>query len=257
MGSVNRASPLPLWAQIADDLRRRVAEGEFEERFSTDAELSRHYGVSRQTIRESVRHLEADGLVVRRRGRGTTLSRPMLEQPLNSLYSLASTVRAQGLPEHSEVISAKREPPSRSVRDKLSLGVGEDVLYVERLRFAGEEPISWDRSWLPWPKASSLLKADLAAGSLYDAISTYCGLRITGGWERIRPVVPGQRERRMLQMSERTAAFSIERLAMAAGDPVEWRRSLVRGDGYCLLAQWPAGTAAQDGAELGFAASVG
>ncbi|EQD66704.1 Bacterial regulatory protein GntR, HTH domain protein, partial [mine drainage metagenome] len=46
-----------------------------------------HYQVSRQTVREAVRHLEQDGLVVRHRGRGTILSHSRFEQRLGSIYS--------------------------------------------------------------------------------------------------------------------------------------------------------------------------
>ena len=49
---LDRASPLPLWAQIVEDLRRRLVGGEFENRFPTDEELTRDYEVSRQTVRE-------------------------------------------------------------------------------------------------------------------------------------------------------------------------------------------------------------
>jgi len=237
---VDRRSPLPLWAQITDDLRRRVARGEFDRQFPTDAQLSSDYGVSRQTAREAVRRLQQDGVVVRTRGRGTTLNRIPLEQPLHSLYSMATSLRAQGIAERVEV----RERVVRAVADAdagvLGLEQGADVLYVERLRFADREPISWERSWLPAEVGRGLLEADLAGG-LYDALATHCGVRATGGWERIQPVVPSRAERRLLQLPDGVAAFAIERLARAAEEPVELRRSLVRGDRYAFVASWPQG----------------
>jgi GntR family transcriptional regulator len=47
----------PLWAAVLDDLRTRLARGEFAERFPTDRELTAHYGISRHTAREAVRRL--------------------------------------------------------------------------------------------------------------------------------------------------------------------------------------------------------
>ncbi|MHB8191086.1 MAG: GntR family transcriptional regulator [Ferrimicrobium sp.] len=241
---MDRSSPLPLWAQISDDLRQRTGDGEFEDRFPTEEELSHTYGVSRQTVREAIRHLEADGLVVRQRGRGTTVTRTLLEQPLHSLYSLASTVRAQGLVERSVVITARRENPPDEVVHILGSSAN-DAIFIERLRYAGEDPIGWDRSWLPWNKAGALLEADLTTGSLYDALAHHCGVRITGGWERIQPIVPNLADRLRLQISEEVGAFSINRLAMSGSDPLEWRRSVIRGDRYCLVAQWPGGSGEQ------------
>lgn len=243
--TLDRSSPLPLWAQIVDDLRRRLLDGEFEDRFPTDEELTRHYEVSRQTVREAVRHLSAERLVVRQRGRGTSVTAPVLEQPLHSLYSLASTVRAGGIEERSEVLAAERRLASTEVAAELGVGIGEDVVFIERLRFAGAEPIAWDRSWLPADHAGALLDADLSSGGLYDLLATHCSLRIAGGWERIRPVVPEPNERKLLRLPARVAAFSIERLAHTGEFPVEWRRSLIRGDRYSLIAQWPSTTSAR------------
>ncbi|MHB8335231.1 MAG: GntR family transcriptional regulator [Acidimicrobiales bacterium] len=246
----DRSSPLPLWAQIADDLRRRLVGGEFEERFPTDEELTRDYDVSRHTVREAVRRLASDGLLVRQRGRGTSLTNPILEQPLHSLYSLASSMRSQGIDERSEVRAATHAPAPAEVARELGISVDSTVVFLERLRFAGAEPIAWDRSWLPAPLADALLSVDLTHGSVYDVLATHGAVRITGGWERIRPLVPSAQERELLGLSEGVAAFSIERLVLVGETPVEWRRSMIRGDRYSLLAQWPAGTTTTIAAEV-------
>jgi GntR family transcriptional regulator len=238
---IDRSSPLPLWAQIVDDLRQRLAAGEFEGHFPTDEELTRDYDVSRQTVREAVRRLTADGLVVRQRGRGSSVAPPVLEQPLHSLYSLASAVRASGVEERSQVLAADRRPAGAEVAAQLGVATGDELVYVERLRFAGAEPIAWDRSWLPASATGALIQIDLSSGGLYELLAAHCSLRITGGWERIRPVVPDAVQRRLLRLPSKVAAFSIERLATVGETPTEWRETLIRGDRYSLIAQWPAG----------------
>jgi GntR family transcriptional regulator len=69
--SLDRNSPMPLWAQVLGDLRARLARGEFTGRFPGDEELRAQYGVSRHTVREAVRRLQAEGVIERGRGRGT------------------------------------------------------------------------------------------------------------------------------------------------------------------------------------------
>lgn len=235
----DRSSPLPLWAQIVEDLRLRLLGGEFADHFPTDEELTREYRVSRQTVREAVRRLTAQGLVVRERGRGSSVTPPVIEQLLHSIYSLASTVRSSGVEERSEVLQARSAPATAEVASQLGLEPGAEVVYIERLRFAGAEPMAWDCSWLPVGPARVLLDADLSCGGLYEMLARHCSVRVTGGWERIRPVVADGGQRRLLKLPARTAAFSIERLALAGDKPIEWRNSLIRGDRYCLIAQWP------------------
>lgn len=239
MTAVDRSSPVPLWAQIIEDLRARMAGGAFDERFPTDEELTATYGVSRQTVREAVRRLQAEGLLERRRGRGTTLTRPVLEQPLRALYSMALTVSGHGLTEHNQIRAAERQTAPDDVAGELGLRAGDAVVFLERLRFAGEDPLSLERSWLPWSVAAGLLEVDLQHGPLYEALYEACGVRVTGGSERIAPVVPSPGDRRLLGMPARTAAFRIERLARAGARPVELRRATVRGDRYRFVAEWP------------------
>lgn len=240
--SLDRGSPLPLWAQLLADLRERVARGEFDARFPTDEELRREYGVSRQTVREAARRLQGEGVIVRERGRGTSLATRPLEQPLHALYSLARTAQDLGLSEHSEVLALRTEPAGDAA-GPLDLEPGAVAVFVERLRYVGDEPMSLHRSWFPVARAAGLLDADLSSGSLYDALAMCCGVRVTGGSEWIRPEIPDPAMRRMLHLEAGGAVLVVERLATAGVTPVEWRRSVVRGDRYAFRADWrPADT---------------
>lgn len=64
--------PLRLYRQVADKLRMRMAKGEFEvgERLPTERDLARHFGVSRQVVREAIVALEISELVEVRGGSG-------------------------------------------------------------------------------------------------------------------------------------------------------------------------------------------
>jgi GntR family transcriptional regulator len=236
--TLDRRSPVPLWAQLADELRRAAAEVAYAERFPTELELVDRYGVSRNTVREAMRRLRDEGLIDRQRGRGTTLVASQIEQPLAGFYSLARTIEEQGLDEHSVVVDRRVEPAGEHAGD-LGLAAADEVVYVERIRFAGPEPISVDRSWLPARFAPSLLEADLTHGSLYDVLADHDGVRVNGGTERISPCLPDPGDRAALGLARGTAAFRVERLVAAGAVPVEQRVSIIRGDRYSYVARWP------------------
>ena len=63
----------PKYLQVADTLRREIADGIFRDgqTLMTEEELRIRFDVSRQTVRQAISLLEADGLVDRRRGSGT------------------------------------------------------------------------------------------------------------------------------------------------------------------------------------------
>jgi GntR family transcriptional regulator len=72
----NHASGTPLHIQVRETIRRQVHDGGLVDetgQLMTEAELGKHFGVSRITIRSAIRPLVDEGLLERERGRGTFL----------------------------------------------------------------------------------------------------------------------------------------------------------------------------------------
>ena len=233
---LDRASPLPLWAQLLADLQARLAAGEFAERFPTDSELTETYRVSRQTVRDAVRRLTDAGLVQRERGRGTHVRALAFEQAAGTLESLFEYVESRGLRQTSITRECDERVEAR-VAPLLGLGAAEPLVYIERLRLAEGEPLALDRSWLPASVARPLLEIDLTRTGIYLELVARCGVQLRSGSERIRPVLPGARDRRLLRLPAGEAALAISRLTRGDHGPVEWRESLVRGDRWSIVVE--------------------
>src|SRR5215471_6756192 len=200
---LDRGSPLPLWAQLRADLRRRLDAGAFDDEFPGELALVAEYGVSRHTVRSALRDLRAEGIVVAERGRRPRLAtHDLIAQPLGTLYSLFALVEAAGL------------------------------------RLAGGEPLALDRVWLPASLAAPLMEADFTHTALYHELATRAGVRLAGGQEHIRAVAPSRAEQRLLGLPRSVGALAIDRLGYAGDRPVEWRRTLIRGDRFSLIAEF-------------------
>lgn len=238
MEALNRESPMPLWAQMEILLRARIASGEFEGRFPTDAELVRSYGVSRHTARAAIGRLQAGGLVERERGRGSRLPRAaQLEQSIAPFYSLAASISQQGMAEHS-VVKRRAVGRNREAASRLGLGLETELVHIKRLRFAGDEPLALDDSWVVADAGHALLRADLRRGSLYELLASAANVRITGGTERIRAALPPAAVRKLLALPRGEATLLVERVAFSGERPVEYRHSVVRGDRFAFVANW-------------------
>ncbi len=235
---VDRNSPLPLWAQVETDLRRRLGAGEFEGRFPTDMELVEQYGVSRHTVRDAVARLTDDGLLERRPGLGTVVRPPPFQQPLGSLYSLFRSIEERGVEQRSRVLALDERRDPRAA-ERLELPADAPLVYLRRLRYADDEPLVVDESWLPADIARPLLDADFTHTALYTQLTEQAGVRVESGWEHIRPVIPDSDVRALLELPDDEAAFAVERLARDdVGRAVDVRLSLVRGDRYGFVARW-------------------
>jgi GntR family transcriptional regulator len=239
MPAIDRGSPLPLWAQVLDDLRRRLDAGEFAQRFPTDRELVEEYGLSRHTVRDAVRRLHLEGRLDRHRGRGTFVRAPEIEQPVGALYSLFRSVEGSGAEQRSVVRRLERTV-DEAAASQLDLPAEAELVVLERVRLADGEPLALDRSWLPADLTAALLEVDFAHTALYTELAQRCGIFLDRGWERLRPGLPTQDERATLGIGGRDAVFRIERRAEARGRPVEWRTAVVRGDRFVFVTRWSA-----------------
>lgn len=235
---LDRNSGAPLWAQLEAELRRRIEAGDFLDRFPTDRELMEIYAVSRHTARHAVAELGAGGVLRRSRGVGSSVDTRTLERSLGALYSLFQVVEESGLTQRSEVrtLGVVSDP---SIAARLGVDPQSDLVHLDRLRFAGDVPLAIDRTWLPATIAAPLLRVDFTRTSLYDELDRTIGRRPNGGWERIHPAIPSDDEREALGTDQ--AVFSIERLGMHNGEPLEWRITTTRGDRFAFLADWSAG----------------
>lgn len=233
---LDRRSPMPLWAQLQEDLNRRLAAGEFDSSFPGEMDLVVAYDVSRHTVREALRRLRETGLLESARGR-TTHVRRGIEQPLGSLYSLFREVEARGMRQTSQVLALRREQHPAAA-GALHLPVDTPLVYLERVRLADDEPLAYDQVWLPGDLASPLLAADFTHAALYDELAARCGVRLTGGRERITATMPTPVTRSLLRLPRGEACLRVERSGSAGGRVIEHRVTLVRGDRYAVVADW-------------------
>ncbi|ODU06155.1 MAG: GntR family transcriptional regulator [Pseudonocardia sp. SCN 72-86] len=234
---LDRSNPLPLWAQLDADIRRRLRGGAFDERFPGELELAAEYEVSRQTVRDALRRLREEGVLASGRGRGTWIRRTHITQPLGALYSLYNSVEEAGL-EHRTVVRALEVCIDEQVAARLGRPADVELVYLERLRLADGEPLALDKAWLPRSIAGPLLDADFTHSGLYAELASLTGTRPTGGSESISAAVPSPAVRRLLRLPGGTALMQVLRIGRLRDQAIEWREMMIRGDRFSVAAEW-------------------
>jgi GntR family transcriptional regulator len=244
MPALDRCSPLPLWAQLVDELRRRLAEGELSGRLPTEPALAADYAVSRQTVREAIRRLRDAGLLTAERGRGTFVreSTPVDGSATEARpSSLIAALEAEGTGRGVTVRVLERVTEPRAAEH---LGLASDVplVHLERLFAVDGVAVAHDRVWLPGAVAEPLLDADFRRMGLHPALERWCGVRVDGGVERLSIAAATGEPRRLLGLEKRQPALGVERRACSGERALEWGETVVRADRCVLVGEWsPAG----------------
>lgn len=167
---LDRASPVPLYFQVAQQIEGAIDRGELVPgaRLENEIQLADQMGLSRPTMRQAIQYLVDKGLLVRKRGVGTQVVHGQVKRSveLSSLYD--DLLRANQQP-RTKVISVEVVPAADDIAVALRRAPGSDVLRLERLRYAGDEPLAIMRNWLP-PGLADLSAERLERQGLYEAL---------------------------------------------------------------------------------------
>jgi len=235
-----RGGSIPVWQQVESDIERRLTIDDLASPFPSELELAAEYGVSRQTVRQALRRLRAEGRLRASRGRVSTVAGSgEMTAPLGALYGLLAAAEAAGLKVTSTVrILAVRA--DAHIARRLDLDDATPLVLLDRVRYAGKEPLALDRLWMPAALAAPLLDVDFTAAKWYVELARRAGVRLEGGEEQIYAVVPAEPQRKLLAMPPDAGAFAIRQVSRVAGVPAVCRQVLVRGDRFGLRAEFDA-----------------
>lgn len=241
--------------QVADVLRQQITAGAFEGGVLPDERvLGRRLDASRNAVREALGLLREEGLIVRRRGVGTTVVTPKYGHGLDRLAGLAETLTGYG-EVTNEVRAARVVPrPPEAIAQRLGLAPGDEAVHLERLRRLGGHPLSLDTTWLTADIGRPLLERDLARRDVFGLIEEVTGAMLGAAEVTVHAVNADPDTAALLEIPPGAAVFAIDRLTrLADGRPVDAESLRVRADRLALHARLPRSPAPAPGAPPGAA----
>jgi GntR family transcriptional regulator len=197
----------------------------------TERDLAARFGVARETVRQALRDLLIQGRV-QRRGRGTVVAGPKLEQPL-SLVSYTEGVRRQGRTPGRSLIGLDRVPAGSALGGQLDIGAQDLVWHLERVLFADEERIGLESTYVPVARFPDLARDFDPDSSFYAFLREHLGITFGNASERIETVLATPREALLVGTPPALPMLLLNRVSRDTADrPVERVRSLYRGDRF-------------------------
>jgi len=237
-GSIDAAAPSfsPLYQQIKGLLMRSLTLGEWKagEALPAEPELAQRFKVSQGTVRKALDALTADGLLVRRQGKGTFVATHAEAQVQYRFLRL--------MPDHGpreamqrRFLDFRRLRAPADIARSLDLRAGDGVLQLRRLLLAGDTPVVLDDIWLSARLFKGLTAERLQAyrGPMYGLFEAEFGVQMIRAEEKIRAVAAGAAEASLLGVAADAPLLLVERRSYTYADrPVELRRGLYRTEAH-------------------------
>ena len=218
-------------------LRDRIATGRLESSGLLPGEkaLALEHGVSRVTVRSALAELEREGLVNRRRGAGTFVTRDFAAKPIVAdMSDVLAHLTAMGRETGLRLIEfAYREPPP-AVASALRLEAGERVQYSVRVRFIDGKPFSYLVTYVPERLGVTYSESDLASRPLL-ALLERTGVHVERATQDVTATLATPEVAAALEVEVGSPLIGLTRAVFdREGNGVEYLSALYRPDRYTL-----------------------
>ena len=97
---------IPLYYQLETIIRKRILSGEFppDAPFPSEESIGKEYEVSRITVRRALSSLDQEGLIIRKRGKGTFISEKAKSLESPRLSGFIEDIISMGIKTSTKVI---------------------------------------------------------------------------------------------------------------------------------------------------------
>jgi len=231
----DKNSLIPIYHQIVENIKSCIQKESIQigTMIPSEHELCDIFEVSRMTIRKAIDILVHEGTLVRQKGKGTFISVPKLSQPLTALTNFTKDMVDRGMIPTSSMLSLNVILASERVAKQLDIKENEEIIFLERIRFADGKPHAYECSYLLYPLTKDILDVDFSKHSLYETLVTRCNIKMKKAKEMIEVSSCSNDICTKLQIPMGSLTFHIERITYDQNNrPVEYVESRYRADKF-------------------------
>jgi GntR family transcriptional regulator len=225
--------PFPKYLQIRDVIVRWLSTQKVGERLPTEMMLSDQFGVSRETIRKSLKRLEQDGIIRRRPRAGTFLSKLPTKSPDHRLTGPIEEFKDLGTTTVAKLISQGPVPAPTDVASAFGVAQGALVYEFRRLRFLGRQPLLLLDAYFPLGIGQKIARKDFHGELIVPTLRGMVPSKLREEYQQIDAIQAKGALARQLRVKPGSPVLLVKRLFLdASGNPVVFFRENFRADQY-------------------------
>lgn len=233
---LNQEAMTPLYVQLMEEIEKNIQNGIYKpgDKIMTEAEMAKEYGVSLITVRKAVGSLMEKGLVVRKQGKGTFITKPKFSRNMKKLQSFTEMCEQMGVKPGAKMLENRLVEADAKTAARLGIEPGSNVIYISRLRYADHEPVQIERSFFPL-KYAFLLEAQFDDNSLFDFLREKTGACVASSEKVIELCRATAEEAELLDVEEDDYLLFVRSTAYdSEGEPMYAGVQIINGDRFSL-----------------------
>lgn len=207
----------PLYRQLADILRRPIAEGVLAVggELPKEALIAEHFGVSLITVRHALRDLETDGLIRKRSAKPAVVVARESEGGVPWHMATFTDIAAYAENAALSLLSYRREG-SPLLQQYLGARKGEMGYCLRSVLSAGDEKKAYITTFFPADIGERLNKRDFTDVLIFDTVQRKLGLRLAVAHMTVRAEIADQAVAEALDVEPGSALLTVSMLYQAA-----------------------------------------
>lgn len=134
----------PRYLIVLEKIKEKIEKDELRagEQLPSEVELSKQLGVSRSTLREALRILEEENIIIRKHGVGTFVNqKPVFNKGIEELFSITDIIKNEGKVPDTKIYFEDYVDPHNDDIQKLDLKEHEQIYIIKRMRTADQIPL--------------------------------------------------------------------------------------------------------------------
>lgn len=235
MAKLDKEGLIPLYVQLTEAIKKKIYTGELEtgDNLPTEEELENDYSVSKTTVRQALQLLLKQGFINKDRGKTAYVTEKKLEHPVGFVSSFTEDMIKKGLKPSTKLINISFLKPHKIAAKKLKLEKERKVIFIKRVRFVENEPISINCVYLHPRIPIEIFKNGLPQESLYKTLEEECHVNFSSADESVEAVLASKLDAKLLSINEGEPLLLVTRLTYDENNnPIEWNETWFRGDKF-------------------------
>ncbi len=232
---IDHNSPIPLYVQIEQKLRELIKSEEYQQGklLPNEVDLSKQLGISRNTLRQAINNLVTEGLLVRKKGKGTKISGPGVTSRAKNWVSFTNEMKAKGIAIRNYEMHISWVVPDDEVINFFEIKKNKRVLKIIKLRGTLENPFVYFISYLH-PRIG-LTGDEEFSTPLYELLENKFSIVAKVSNEEISAISADEFIAEKLQMKVKDPILFRKRFVLdPGGRPIEYNLGYYRGDSFTL-----------------------